>query len=151
MRDASQTASGAYVSDSFESPAPTAWVGWIIFAGVMMIMLGIFQAIAGFVALFDHNYYLVRDTQLVLHLSYTGWGIIQLVLGTLAVFGGYALMAGRMWGRIYAVALAMVSAIANIAFLSAYPVWAVIMITIDVLVIWAVCAHGREVVPVDSY
>jgi hypothetical protein len=92
----------------------------------------------------------VRNTQLVLHLSYTGWGVIHLVLGTLAVFGGYALMAGRMWGRIYAVVLAMISAIANIAFLSAYPIWSTMIIAMDVLVIWAVCAHGREVVPVDN-
>jgi len=151
MSDASRVSSGAYVSESYDSSAPSGWVGWIIFAGVMMIMLGIFQAIAGFVALFDDRYYLVRNTQLVVHLSYTGWGVIHLVLGTLAVIGGYALMAGRMWGRVYAVILAMVSAIVNIGFLSAYPVWSVMMITIDVLVIYAVCAHGREVVPVDNY
>jgi len=147
MTETPQTKPGAYVTSedySDDNPAPTGWVGWIMYAGVMMIMLGIFQMIAGFVALFDDDYYKVNNSNLVLHLNYNGWGVIHLSLGALAVFGGYALFAGHLWARIYAVVLAMLSATANLAFLSAYPVWSTIMITIDALVIWAVCVHGRE-------
>ena len=52
-------------------------------------------------------------------------------------------MSGKTWGRVVAVAVAMMSAIVNLAFLSAYPVWSTIMILIDVLVIYAVTAHGE--------
>jgi hypothetical protein len=150
MTETPGTTSGAYVSSARSEPdQPTAWVGWIVYAGVMMIMLGIFQAIEGFVALFDDKYFHVQNTQLVLHLNYTGWGFVHLSLAILAIFGGYALMAGRTWGRVYAVILAMTNATANLVFLSAYPVWSTIMITIDALVIWAVCVHGREIKPVD--
>ncbi|MDX6324546.1 MAG: hypothetical protein QOK15_900, partial [Nocardioidaceae bacterium] len=53
-------------------------------------------------------------------------------------------MRGQMWARIVAVAVAFLSCLVNIAFLSAYPIWSTIMIAIDVLVIWAVMVHGRE-------
>src|SRR4051812_16567874 len=145
MTETPRATSGAYVSSSeFDEPERTGWVGWILYAGVMMIMLGAFQAIAGLVAIFDDNYYNVRDSGLVVHVDYTAWGVVHLVFGALAVLGGFALMTGKMWARVYAVILAMLSAVYNLAFLEANPVWAVMMITIDALIIWAVCVHGRE-------
>ena len=149
MSDTSKTATTDYVHAERNPDAPTAWVGWVIYAGVMMILLGVFQFIAGLVALFDDKYFQVRDTGLLLHINYTGWGVIHMVLGVLAVAGGYALMKGHLWARVYAVALAMLNAATNLAFLSAYPIWGVIMITIDLLVIWAVCVHGNEVKAAD--
>lgn len=53
-------------------------------------------------------------------------------------------MAGKTWARIVAVAVAGISAIVNLGFLSAYPAWCSIMIGLDVIVIWAVCVHGNE-------
>jgi len=129
-------------------PETTGWVGWILFAGTMLLLVGSFQAIAGFVALFDKSYYVVKSDDLLLSFSYTSWGWIQIFLGALAVAGGYGLMVGKMWARIYAILYAGLAAIINMSFLSAYPIWMTIMITIDVLVIWAVCVHGREVKPV---
>ena len=55
------------------------------------------------------------------------------------------LLAGQMWARVVAVIVAMLSAVANIAFLPAYPIWSAILITVDVLVIWAVTVHGSEI------
>jgi len=125
---------------------PTRWVGWILFAGVLMIMLGSYHAIAGFVALFQKDYYAVSQTNnLLVHVDYTRWGWIQIALGGLAVLAGLSVMTGHMWARVVTVIVAFVSALANIAFLSASPVWCTIMIAIDVLVIWAVTVHGREV------
>ena len=125
---------------------PTGWVGWILFAGVMLIMLGSFQLIAGFVALFQKSYYVVTQTNnLLVHMNYTSWGVLHICLGGLAVLAGFALMAGQMWARVYAIIVAFVSALSNLAFLSAAPVWCTIMIAVDVLVIWAVAVHGREV------
>ena len=49
-----------------------------------------------------------------------------------------------MWARVVAVLVALLSALVNLAFLSAYPVWSTIMIAVDILVIYAVIAHGRE-------
>jgi hypothetical protein len=120
------------------------WAGWIAFAGVMMIMLGLFTAIEGLVALFKFTHYVVgREGLLVFGM--TGWGWLHLVVGVLAVVAGFALFTGAAWARVTAVLLAAFNAIAQLAFLSASPVWATIVITIDVVVIWAIVVHGKEV------
>jgi hypothetical protein len=129
----------------YAGPAPTAWVGWVLFAGIMMMLTGGFAVIEGIVALVDKSYFHVGPHGLLVHMSYTGWGWTHIGLGTLAVAAGASLMTGRTWARVVAVTLAFVSAFVNLAFLAAFPIWSTIMITIDVLVIWAVTVHGREV------
>lgn len=130
-------------------PEPTAWVGWVFFGAMMMILLGAFQAIAGFVALFDDGYYKVTSNGLLVHVNYTTWGWVHLAVGAVALAAGFGLMTGAMWARITGVVVALVSAIVNIGFLAAYPIWAITMITLDVIVIYAITAHGREVKAAD--
>ncbi len=129
---------------SVEPTEMTGWVGWVAFAGFMMAILGTFHAIAGLVALFQDDYYQVGASQLVVNVDYTGWGWVHLIGGVIIVAAGVGLFSGRMWARIVAVALAMASAVVNVAFLAAFPLWAAIMIAFDVLVIWAVTVHGSE-------
>jgi hypothetical protein len=124
---------------------PTAWAGWVVFAGVMLIMLGTFQIIQGLVALFDDGFYLVNSNGLVVDVDYNTWGWVHTGIGLIAVLAGLGLLAGNMAARIVGVAVAFLSAIVNLAFLSAYPVWSTIMITVDVIVIYAIIVHGREV------
>jgi uncharacterized membrane protein len=125
-------------------PAARGWAGWVVFAGLLLIMLGTFQAIEGLVALFDEGYYLVRPSGLILSVSYTTWGWVHLVIGIVAVLTGLGLLAGNTLARVLGVVLAAVSAIVNRTFVEAYPVWSVIVIAIDVLVIYAIIVHGRE-------
>jgi hypothetical protein len=122
---------------------PTAWVGWIWFAACMMIMTGTFNAIYGLVALFDDTYYTVGPQGLLVF-DLTQWGWILLIFGVLAVFAGFAILGGALWARITVVALASINALVHMAFMSANPAWALIAITMDVLVIWAVIVHGDE-------
>ena len=123
---------------------PTGWVGWIFFAGTMLVILGIFHAIQGLVALFNDNVYLVGPKGLVVNVDYTAWGWVHLLGGIVVILAGVALFAGKMWARILAVIVAVVSAVINVLFLPAYPIWSTMMIAIDVLVIWAVTVHGSE-------
>ncbi|HEY2762703.1 MAG TPA: hypothetical protein VGJ13_01590 [Pseudonocardiaceae bacterium] len=125
-------------------PEPTGWVGWIFFAGVIMILGGTFQAIAGLVAIFNSSYFLVPSTGLVVNVGYTGWGWVHLVVGILVILAGFGVMTGQTWARVVGVALAGISAILNIAFLAAYPLWSLIVIALDVLVIYALSVHGKE-------
>ncbi len=122
----------------------TGWVGWIAFAAVMMVMLGAFHIIQGLVALFNKSYYLVHQNGLVVHVNYTAWGWVHLLGGVLVIAAGFALLAGKTWARVVAVIIAMLSAIINIGFLGAYPIWSFFMIAIDILVLWALIVHGSE-------
>jgi len=120
-------------------------VGWIVFAAVMLIMVGILHAIEGFVALFKDDYYLVRSSGLVINVDYTGWGWVHLILGLAVAATGAALFTGRMWARVIGIILAAVSIVANFSFSSAYPIWSLILITVDFLIIYALIVHGREI------
>jgi hypothetical protein len=128
----------------------TGWTGWIAFAGIMMILLGILHGIAGFVGLFKEDYYLVGKSGLLVEVDYTTWGWVHLLWGMVVVLAGVGLLAGQMWARVVGVIFAMGSAIINVAFLSAYPIWSMIMIAVDVLVIWAITVHGREMKSLGS-
>lgn len=125
-------------------PEPTGWVGWILFGGMMMAMLGAFHAIQGLVALFQSDYYMVGPNGLTVHVDYTAWGWTQLIGGGLVLATGLALLAGQGWARYAGIGLALLSALLNIAFLAAFPIWCTIMIALDVLVIWALTVHGDE-------
>ena len=122
----------------------TLWAGWVFFAGAMLIMMGTFQVTQGLVALFDDGYYAVSSDGLVVDVDYNTWGWIHTILGVVAVLTGMGLLAGNMAARVVGVGIAFLSALVNLAFISAYPVWSTIMITIDVIVIFAIIVHGRE-------
>ncbi|WP_029432174.1 hypothetical protein [Blastococcus sp. URHD0036] len=121
-----------------------AWTGWIVFAAVLLILVGVLQAVQGLVALFDDGSYAVGSDGLAVPVDYTVWGVMHLLVGTLAVLIGVGLLAGNMVARGAAVVLATFSAIASLAFLPARPVWSLVVIALDVVVIHAVVVHGGE-------
>jgi len=131
-------------SQARRAAEPTGWVGWVIFAAVVMITLGLFHIIDGLVAIFEKGYYLVTSSQLVVHVSYATWGWVHLVIGAIFVVAGFGVLAGMIWARVIGIALAVISAIVSLAFLAAYPVWGVILIALDIVVIYALAMHGRE-------
>lgn len=122
--------------------ARTGWYGWVMFAGVMMLLLGSFHAIAGLVALFEDDYFLVTRSGLVVDMDFTAWGWTHLVLGLVVAIAGGALFSGATWARVVAIVVAIISALVNLTFLAAYPLWSGIMIGLDILVIYAVSMHG---------
>ncbi len=135
----------AGVPVSTNTRGQTGWVGWVVFAGMMLIMLGSFHIIEGLVALFRDEVFLVSKGGLVLNLDYTAWGWAHIIGGAIAILVGACLLAGQMWARVVAVIVAMISALSNLAFLPAYPIWSALMIAVDVLVIWALTVHGAEI------
>ena len=90
------------------------------------------------------GYYLVSSSGLVLSVDYTVWGWTHLILGILAAVSGLGLLAGSTAARVAGIVLAVISAILNLVFIAAYPIWSVIVITVDVIVIYAIVVHGRE-------
>lgn len=119
-------------------------VGWTIFAAAMMVLGGIFQAIAGLVAILNDEFYVV-GAEYVFKFDVTTWGWVHLVLGVVILLAGLALFTGAVWARTIGVILAVVSAVAAFAWLPWYPIWAVLIIVADIFVIWALTAHGRDI------
>jgi hypothetical protein len=116
-------------------------VGFILFAAIMLIMSGVFQALAGLVAIFENEFY-VPTRNYLFQFDATSWGWIHLLIGLLVAFAGWGLLSGRTWARVVALTLAVVSAIANFAFIPYYPFWSMLIIALDIFVIWAIAAHG---------
>jgi uncharacterized membrane protein len=118
-------------------------VSFTLFAAIMMIMSGTFQALAGLVAIFENEFY-VATRNYLFQFDATTWGWIHLLVGLLVAFAGWGLFSGRTWARTVAIFLAVLSAIANFAFIPYYPFWSLLIITLDIFVIWAVAAHGGD-------
>ena len=142
MTDTSHQSSAA--SHARYDDEQTAWAGWVTFGGVMLLMMGVFQICQGLVALFDDGFYVVGSEGLVVEVDYTTWGWVHLVLGLVGVLVGVGLLMGNLAARVAGVGIAFLSALANLVFISAYPVWSVIVIALDVLVIYAIIVHGNE-------
>jgi hypothetical protein len=122
----------------------TGWVGWSRFAGVILLVSGIFSALQGLVALIGpSSYYVLADGELFLF-DLTGWGWWNLIVGVLLILTAIALFAGQLWARIVAIILAVISATVQLFLIPAQPWWAAIVIAIDVLIIYALTAHGEE-------
>jgi hypothetical protein len=118
-------------------------VGFIMFAAIMMIMVGVFQALQGLIAIFENEFY-VATRNYLFQFDATTWGWIHLILGLVMAFAGWGLLSGRTWARVVGITLAALSATANFLFIPYYPFWAIIVLTLDIFVIWALAAHGGE-------
>lgn len=119
------------------------WGGWIIFASVMMIIGGALNAMHGLVAIFNDDW-VVWTNRGDLYVDLTTWGWVHLGIGIAVVVAGFGLFTGNVLARAVAVVLVGASIIANFLYMPAYPVWALTIIAVDVLVIYALTAHGRD-------
>jgi hypothetical protein len=133
-----------YESMGEQKEASGVAVGFIIFAGVLMIMAGAFQAFTGVVALFENEFY-VTTRNYVFQFDATTWGWIHLLLGIVVALAGFGVLFGQTWARVVGIILAVLSAVANFAFIPYYPFWSITVIALDVFIIWALAAHGRDV------
>lgn len=121
------------------------WAGWTVFASFMMIMIGFFQAIVGLTAILKDDFYVLVPKALIT-VSVTSWGWVHLLLSVLVVFAGYAVMDGKVWGRTVGVLLALGGAVVNLAFIPYYPIWSILLVVVNVVVIYALTVHGRDIV-----
>jgi hypothetical protein len=127
-----------------DSDGAQVWAfGFIYFAAFMMIMTGTFQALQGLAAIFEDSFFVVAPNYLY-EIDVTAWGWVHLIWGiVVAVAGGY-LFTGKLWARIIAIVVAGLSAIVNFTYIPYYPVWSLLIIALNVIVIWAVATRGGQ-------
>jgi hypothetical protein len=133
----------AHHSSNLTHNQVTGWVGWAFFASFMLMLSGIFQGLYGLVAIFNDKYFVATANQLLLF-DVSQWGWIHLITGIVVFFAGLSILSGSMFGRVVGIIVALLSAIVSLANIGLYPVWSIIVITLDVLVIYALTAHGKE-------
>jgi hypothetical protein len=111
-------------------------VGGILFAAVMMMLIGIFQIISGLAAIFKDEFFVVTDNY-AFNLDVTGWGWIHFLLGAVIALAGYGVMKGATWGRVVGIVMATLVAVANFFYIPYYPFWSILIIALSVWVVWA--------------
>jgi hypothetical protein len=119
-------------------------VGWAGFAGVMLIIMGVFDVIQGLVAIVNESFFVVGQ-EWIFEFNVATWGWIHLIGGVLVIMAGFGIFSGNVAARTVGVIVAGLSAIWNFAWLPYYPVWSILLIAIAISVIWALTAHGRDI------
>jgi hypothetical protein len=119
-----------------------AGAGWVAFAGVMLIVLGIFQSVSGLAGILEDELLVVTPNYLV-QLDATTWGWIHLIIGVILIASGFGIFSGNVLARTVGVLVAVGSMVSMFFWMPWYPVWAITIIAIDLAVIWALMVHGR--------
>ena len=120
--------------------------GIAVFAGVAMIIGGAFQALEGLAGIV-HDKWLVALPSYIYAFDLTVWGVIHLLVGLALLAIGVSLLRGQTWARVAGMIVAVISAILNFVFLPFSPLWAIMIIAVDMLIIWALAAYLRQPVP----
>jgi hypothetical protein len=123
---------------------PSGWVvGMTAFAVIMMVMIGIFHAVEGLVALFNNEIYVV-GARYVFAFDLAAWGWIHLLLGIVLIVAGIGVRTGQLWARSVGIGFVVLSMIANFLFMPYYPVWSLLIIALDFFIIWALCVYNED-------
>jgi hypothetical protein len=114
--------------------------GWVTFAGVMLFIVGVLNVIYGIAAIGDSSFF-VQDQRYILS-NLNTWGWVTLILGLFQLFAAFSLWSGGLYGRVFAIAAAGLSAIAALLSIPAYPFWSLAVFAIDIIIIHQVAKYG---------
>ena len=129
--------------------AKSSWGGWIVFAGIVLLMIGAIDVLQGLVAIFEDEYVVATRRGLAI-IDVTAWGWITLLWGVLILCAGLGLLGGSGWARWLAIIGVGVNAVQQVAFMAnfpqAYPLWNILIVALNVLVLFALTArwHGYK-------
>jgi uncharacterized membrane protein HdeD (DUF308 family) len=116
--------------------------GWVLFAGIMIVTIGVLNTIYGIAAIGDSKFF-VADQKYILSGLHT-WGWVMLILGVLQIVAAFSIWSGASFGRWFGITVAVLNAIASFLSLPAYPFWSLAVMTLDVLVIYGLAAYGGD-------
>jgi hypothetical protein len=122
---------------------PTGWVGWVWFAGIMLITIGVIDVFQGLIALFNDTFAVQVEAGLLVF-DLTQWGWIHVILGAVLILTGIGVLGGNMWARVIGIIVVILNLLAQLTVIDVNPWWATIVIILDVLVIYALVVHGGE-------
>jgi hypothetical protein len=114
--------------------------GWLLFAGIMIVIVGILNVIYGIAAIDDANFFVANQKFILSDLNTWGW--IMLILGLLQIAAAFSIWNRGGFGRWFGIGVASVNAIAALLSIPGYPFWSLAVFTIDVLIIYGLASYG---------
>ncbi len=130
--------------DYYEEPIVGGWtLGFVTFAGIMMIMGGIFQFFEGLGATINGNLYQLSRAY-AFDMSVNTWGWVHMVFGIVLMLAGFFVFTGNLLARLLGIVVALASAVINFVYIPYYPVWSLMIIATDIAVIWALATYSHK-------
>ena len=123
--------------------------GWVMFAAVLLFLAGIWNFIDGILAISSSHVYVGNAHYVFSDLKTWGW--IVMLLGILQLAAGAGLLSGATWARWFAIAMAGLNSIGQLMYMPSYPFWAILMFTLDILIIFGLVAYGKSAKALDAY
>jgi|SRR5689334_20197180 hypothetical protein len=120
--------------------------GWVMFAGIMLLIVGVLNVIYGIAAVGDSKFF-VHETQYILS-GLNTWGWVTIILGALEILAAFSIWSGGGFGRWFGIFVASLSAIGALMAMPAYPFWSLAIFAIDILIIYGLAAYGGQ--PIDA-
>ena len=132
------------LEEEYHAPGgPSPWAGWVTFGALVLVMLGCVNAFQGLLALLDEGYFVAQGSELVL-VNYNAWGVVLILWGIVLLIVGAGLNARREWARWAAIFVVMLDVLLQVGFFPSSPLLALFLITLDVIVVFALTARWDE-------
>jgi hypothetical protein len=116
--------------------------GWILFAGIMLMLVGILNVIWGIAAISDSSFF-IHGTKYILS-NLNTWGWVTVIIGGIQILAAFSIWAGNQFGRWFGIAVAGLSSIGALMSIPAYPFWSLSIFAVDILVIYGLAAYGGQ-------
>jgi hypothetical protein len=120
------------------------WIGLVLFASVMLLVAGAVNFIEGIAALVSDREVVLSEDGIYL-LNVTAWGWTLLIFGLIMLAVGIGLLQGQSWARVAGIVIVGLHAAAQVLWIGAYPVWSILMIALDTVILFALTAHWADV------
>ena len=121
--------------------------GWVTFAGVIALAAGAYNALSGIAAISDDDTLKAQATKVLYGIDFTAWGWFWLLLGAVQVVAGYLILQRNEWGRWLGMTMAAVSALFTVFVIFVFPLWAVTVLALDCLVLYALATRVDDFNP----
>ena len=132
------------LEETYHAPGrPSPWAGWVTFGALVLVILGCINAFQGLLALFDEGYFVAQGNELVL-VGYDAWGVVLVLWGIVLLLVGAGLNARREWARWAAIVVVILDVILQVGFFPSLPLLALFLITLDVIVVFALTTRWEE-------
>ena len=121
------------------------WAGWVVFAGMLMLVIGTLDFFQGLIAVIRGSYYVLTPQQIIVF-NVTTWGWITLLWGIVIALAGLGLLSGAGWARWFTIVVGLLNLIVQLGFLgsSQYPLWALAVLTLTIIVLYALIVRWDD-------